>query len=186
LDVLSQAEGLSEDAANTAILQRGDVAIRASGRNDQDLKTIRVDLKRLLESGNPDLNIDIYPGDRVTIPRAGLVYVVGAVNKPGGFIMSATTHGMTVLQALALAQDTKPTARRDQSMILRNDPQSPEGRKQIQIDLKKILRGQAPDPILQAEDILFVPDSAGKRALTRSVDSIVQVATGMAIYGSRF
>jgi polysaccharide export outer membrane protein len=193
LDVLSQAEGLADDAGNTAIVSRGDIGIRASRlgdtarspEHDQAADTLTIDLKQLLESGDPSLNVHIYPGDRITVPRAGVVYVVGAVNKPGGFTMRASSHGMTVLQALALAEDAKTTAKRDQTVIIRNDPQAPEGRKQIPVNLKAILGGKSPDPVLQAEDILFIPDSSAKRALNRGIESVVQVATGVAIYGGR-
>jgi polysaccharide biosynthesis/export protein len=194
LDILSQAEGLADDAGNTVIVHQGDISIRAARRvggaansPEEPLADTRtIDLKRLMESGDPKLNIAIYPGDRITVPRAGVVYVVGAVNKPGGFTMKASTHGMTVLQALALAEDAKTTAKRNQTVIIRNDPQAPEGRKQIPVDLKSVLEGKSPDPVLQAEDILFIPDSSGKRAFNRGIESIVQAATGVAIYGARF
>jgi polysaccharide export outer membrane protein len=119
------------------------------------------------------------------VPHAGVIYVVGAVNKPGGFTMKPSSHGMTVLQALALAEDTRSTALKDQTVIIRNDAQSPGGRKQIPVELKKVLRGKTPDPVLQADDILFVPDSAGKRALHRSMEAIVQATTGLAIVTPR-
>ena len=195
LDVLSQAEGLADDAGNIAIVHRGELGVHAQGLNshtvltaeqDEAAHTVTVDLKRLMGSDDPKLNLDLYPGDRITVPRAGVVYVVGAVNKPGGFTMTPSSHGITVLQAIALAENTKGTAQPDQSIIIRNDPQSPEGRKQIPIDLKKILRGKSPDPTLQAEDILFVPDSTGKRVLHRGIESILQVTTGVAIYSGRF
>jgi len=194
LDILSQAEGLADDAGNTVIVRRGDIAIRALNRSggttggpeQPPADTLTLDLRRLIEGTDPSLNVYIYPGDRITVPRAGVIYVVGAVNKPGGFTMKASSHGMTVLQVLALAEDTKNTAKRDQTVIIRNDSQAPEGRKQIPIDLKAILRGKSPDPVLQAEDILFVPDSGGKRALNRGIESVVQAATGVAIYGARF
>jgi polysaccharide export outer membrane protein len=193
LDLLSEAEGLSDDAGNTAIVRRGDVAMHSLGQDSKvsrpgqsDPATVMVDLKQLLESGDPHANVDIYPGDRVTVTRAAVIYVVGAVNKPGGFAMRPSSHGMTVLQALALAEDTKGTAKRDQSMIIRNDAQSPEGRKQIPVDLKKILSGKSSDPTLQAEDILFVPDSSSKRALHRGLESVLQAVTGVTIYSARF
>jgi protein involved in polysaccharide export with SLBB domain len=100
--------------------------------------------------------------------------------------MKASSRGMTVLQALALAEDAKNTAKRDQTVIIRNDPQAPDGRKQIPVNLKAILGGKSPDTVLQAEDILFIPESGGKRALNRGIESIVQAATGVAIYGARF
>jgi polysaccharide biosynthesis/export protein len=194
LDILSQAEGLADDAGNTIIIRRGDIALRASSRNGGatndrtplQADTLTIDVRRLIEGTDPSLNVDIYPGDRITVPRAGVIYVVGAVNKPGGFTMKASAHGMTVLQALALAEDAKYTAKRDQTVIIRNDPQAPEGRRQIPVNLKAILGGKSPDPVLQAEDILFVPDSSGKRALNRGIESVVQAATGVAIYGARF
>ena len=193
LDLLSEAEGLADDAGNTAIVRRGDVALHNPNlRNtlgpgqSEPATSVTVDLKKLIETGDPSLNVDIYPGDRVTIPRAAIIYVVGAVNKPGGFAMRQSSHSMTVLQALALAEDTKSTAKRDQSFIIRNDPQSPNGRKQIPVDLKKILSGKSSDTTLQAEDILFVPDSSGKRALHRGLESILQAATGVTIYSARF
>jgi polysaccharide biosynthesis/export protein len=194
LDVLSQAEGLSDDAGNIAIVRRGDIGIQAlqegkAANNPNQVQvpdTFSVDLKRLLGSGDPKLNPTIYPGDRITIPRAGIVYVIGAVNKPGGFTMNGDSQGMTVLQAIALAEDTKSTAKRNSTVILRRDPQSPEGRDRIPVDLKAVLEGKKADPKLQAEDILFVPDSAGKRALNRGIESVVQAATGVVIFDSHF
>jgi polysaccharide biosynthesis/export protein len=194
LDVLSQAQGLADDAGNTVLVHRGDIAMRALQRNGKETggqaqsqdETITLDTRHLLETNDPSLNVDIYPGDRITVPRAGVVYVVGAVNKPGGFTMKASSRGMTVLQALALAEDAKNTAKRDQTVIIRNDPQAPDGRKQIPVNLKAILGGKSPDTVLQAEDILFIPDSGGKRALNRGIESVVQAATGVAIYGARF
>jgi polysaccharide export outer membrane protein len=179
LDLLSQAEGLSEDAGNTAVISRGEIGAR-SVRAVMGTET--VDLKQLLESGDAAFNIAIYPGDRVTVPKAGIVYVLGAVNKPGGFIMKPSKQGMTVMNAVALAEDLKSTARRNNAVVIRVDVQAPGGRKQIPVDLKKILASKAPDPVLQADDILFVPDSPGKKAFTRGLEAALQTTTGLAIY----
>jgi polysaccharide biosynthesis/export protein len=193
LDMISQAEGLADDAGEVAIIQRGEIAnhvieadSKQSSNSAQPSESVSVDLKQLLDGRSANANVAIYPGDRITVPRAGVVYVVGAVNKPGGFTMKANSHGMTVLQAIALAENTTNTAIRNQSMIIRSDAAAPDGHKQIPVDLKKLLQGKGPDPTLQAEDVLFVPDSSGKRALHRTVDSILQVTTGVAIYSARF
>ena len=194
LDMLSQAEGLADDASGTAIISRGAIGMQVANSNTEKVsgsktgqseQTVTVDVKQLLESGDPKLNVDIYPGDRITVPHAGVVYVVGAVNKPGGFTMRPSAHGLTVLQALALAEDTKGTAKRDQTVIIRSDPQTPQGRKEIPVELKKVLSGKTADPVLQAEDILFIPDSAGKHALNRSLEAVVAATTGVAIYHGR-
>jgi polysaccharide export outer membrane protein len=194
LDMISQAEGLADDAGEAAIIQRGEIAnhvMEADSKQNSNSaqpssQTVSIDLKQLLDGRSANANVAIYPGDRITVPRAGVVYVVGAVNKPGGFTMKANGHGMTVLQAIALAENTTNTAIRNQSVIIRNDATAPDGHKQIPVDLKKLLQGKGPDPTLQAEDVLFIPDSSGKRALHRTVDSILQVTTGVAIYSARF
>ncbi len=183
LDVLSQAEGLANDASTTAVVQRGDLATRVLNLgSDEAARSLSVELKQVLESGNIATNIDIYPGDRITVPRAGIVYVVGAVNRPGGFPIPSSKKGMSVLQAIAFAEDVKGSAVRDNAVIIRSDAQAPDGRIQIPVNLKELLAGKAPDPLLQADDILFIPDSPGKRALRRGLEAILQTATGVAIY----
>jgi len=183
LDALSQAEGLSEDAGSQAVVMRGEAGLEANG---QQGRTQTVDLKKLLESGDPASNLDLYPGDRVTIPRAGLVYVVGAVNRPGGFPIRSSGEGITVLQAVALAEDLKSTAVRSRAMVIRADSSAPGGHRQVPMDLKKILAGKSEDPVLRAGDILFVPDSPGARALRRGVETAIGMTSAMAIYSLRF
>jgi polysaccharide export outer membrane protein len=190
LDVLSQAGGLADEAGNTATITRGAVALRAlagaGGPVDAALaaptQVVTVDLKRLLETGDPALNVDVYPGDRVMVQRAGIVYVVGAVNRAGGFPLKDDQEQMTVLKGIALAQDLKPTAIQQKAMIIRRNPGAPDGRQEIPVDLKKILAGRLPDTPMQPNDILFVPDSTGKKALRRGAEAALQIATGIIIW----
>ena len=117
LDVLSQAEGLADDAGNLAIVTRGAIAMQTikhpepAGPATKSVSCeqhLSVDLSRLTETGDPVLNVELYPGDRVTVQRAGIIYVVGAVNRPGGFPLKTGQENMTVIQAVALAEDLKP------------------------------------------------------------------------------
>jgi polysaccharide export outer membrane protein len=183
LDMLSQAEGLEADASKVAIVSRGDLG-QQMAKSGERVQTI--DLKKLMETGDAAHNIDIYPGDRVTIPRAGVVYVVGAVNKPGGFPINSTGDGMTVLQAIAMAEDLKPTAIGKKAMVIRVDTNAPDGHSKIPLNVSDILSAKVADPVLQANDILFIPDSQSARAMRRGLEAIIQTATGVAIYGSRF
>jgi polysaccharide export outer membrane protein len=187
LDVLSQAGGLASDAGSTAIITRsGPVAASRltgdSGASNPE-GTIRVDLQKLLATGDPSQNATIYPGDKVTVLRAGVVYVVGAVGRPGGFPLTSGREKMTVLQAVALGEGLKTTALQKKAMIIRRGQQFPNGREEIPVNLKQILSGQAADPGLEANDILFIPDSASKRALHRGAEAAVQIATGLAVWG---
>ena len=127
MDLLSQAEGLADDSGSLAIVTRGDIAtpilnssVKCEAANKPAFceSTFSVDLSRLTQMGDPTLNIELYPGDRVTVQRAGIVYVVGAVNKPGGFPLKTGQERMTVIQALALAEDIKPTAAQKRAMII--------------------------------------------------------------------
>lgn len=188
LDVLSQAGGLAPDAGGTAIITRHDQASASSWLTGDSSAlpadgTIKVNLQKLLATGDPSLNTVIYPGDKVTVQRAGVVYVVGAVHRAGGFPMSNGRGEMTVLQAVALGEGLKSTALQKKAMIIRRGSQFPGGRKEIPVDLKRILSGHASDPRLEANDILFIPDSASKRALHRGAEAAVQIATGVAIWG---
>lgn len=176
LDVLSQAQGLAEDAGNVAIISRGSNGEDATGQSTES-----VDIKKLLRDSNPDDNVDVYPGDRVTIPQAGIVYVVGAVNKPGGFMVK-TSNGMTVLQAVAMAEDVKVDSVKSKSVIIRPNPNAPEGHEQIPVNLNSILQGKQPDTVMLADDILYVPESASRRALRNVGQAALQAATLAVVY----
>jgi polysaccharide biosynthesis/export protein len=123
-------------------------------------------------------NVEIQPGDTIVVSKAGVVYVVGAVERPGGFIMD-NNESLTVLQAMALAYGTKSTASLDKSKIIRKDP---TGLKEIPISLNKVLEGKSTDIALKNDDILFIPASAAKGAFRRTTEAVIQAATGVAIY----
>jgi polysaccharide export outer membrane protein len=122
-------------------------------------------------------NVDILPGDTVMFSKAGVVYVVGDVGHPSGFIMD-NNESLTVLQAIALAGGTNRTAKLDAAQIIRKTPKGPE---QIPIPLRKILSAKSPDLPLRGDDVLFVPSSAAKSAAVRTLDAILGLASGAAL-----
>jgi len=126
-------------------------------------------------------NIEVFPGDTVVVSRAGVVYVVGDVHKPSGVIMDNGTD-MTVLQAIAMAEGTNPTAKLNNAKLIRT---TATGRQELPLALKDMLSSKVPDLRLQAEDIIFVPTSAAKSAGRRTMEAIIQSATGLAVYGAR-
>ena len=125
-----------------------------------------------------DANVEIFPGDTVVVSKAGIVYIVGEVHKPSGVVMEYGTQ-MTVLQAIAMAEGTNPTAALGSAKLIRKTPAGPQ---ETPLDLKKILAAKAPDIHLEADDIIFIPNSAAKSAGKRTLDAIIQAATGAAIY----
>jgi polysaccharide biosynthesis/export protein len=125
-------------------------------------------------------NIEVYPGDTVLVSKAGIVYIVGDVHKPSGVTMD--NGAITVLQAIAMAEGTNPTASLNKAKLIRT---TSTGREELPLLLKDMLSSKAPDVHLQAEDIIFVPTSAAKSAGKRTMEAIVQAATGVVIYGAR-
>jgi polysaccharide biosynthesis/export protein len=122
-------------------------------------------------------NLEVYPGDTIVVSKAGLVYVVGDVRQPSGFLIDKSE--LTVLQAIALAQGTNPTAALQDLKLVRT---TSAGRQETAINLKRILEAKDPDVKLQTDDIIFVPTSAAKSVTRRSLEAIIQTATGVAIY----
>jgi polysaccharide biosynthesis/export protein len=127
---------------------------------------------------NIEANVDIFPGDTVVVSKAGVVYVVGDVRHPMGVIMDNSGH-ITVLQALATAEGANPTSSLRNAKIVRKGDKGPID---IPVDIKKIMQAKAPDVTLQAEDVVFIPTSAAKNVGERTLQSIVNIATGVATY----
>jgi polysaccharide export outer membrane protein len=86
---------------------------------------------------------------------------------------------ITVLKAIALAQGTNPNAALDSARLIRKTSDGPQD---VLFSLKKILAAKAPDLQLQADDVVFVPGSAGKSAAKKGAETILQMATGIAIW----
>jgi polysaccharide export outer membrane protein len=142
--------------------------------------TITVNLSQLMESGDPVNNIILQAGDIVTVPHAGIVYVLGAVGRPGGFVLANDRAQMTTLKMLALAGGLNRTAKSNHAVIIRRDRQGQQHEQTV--DLKKVEQRKAEDVRLEASDILYVPDSNAKKALYRAGELAVSVGTGLALY----
>src|SRR6266852_4819335 len=142
--------------------------------------TITINLNELIESGDATNNIILQAGDIVTVPHAGIVYVLGAVGRPGGFVLVNDRAQMTTLKVLALAGGFSRTAKKDHAVIIRKDNQGQQH--EVAVDLKKVLERTAEDLQLQPSDILYVPDSASKQAMYRALEFGVALGAGLALY----
>jgi polysaccharide export outer membrane protein len=154
LDALALAGGLADDASEIAYITR-------KGKQGQD-KSVQVDLNQLLDEGKSDLNISINMGDVVYIPEAGVVYVDGAVNKPGTFRIE---DDMTVSQAVTAAGGVSRVAEESDVSLIRNK----KGQIEVTaINLEEIKEGQTPDIVLEDQDVVVV----GKNAIRSFFDTI--------------
>jgi polysaccharide export outer membrane protein len=163
-DVLQAAGGTTDKAADKVLISH-------RGQNDATTVYISKDPAKMAAS-----NVELEPGDTVVVPRAGIVYVLGEVTKPGGYVLNST-GGITALQVVAVAGGPTHVASAGKTRLLRR---SENGFQEQRIDLKKLLRGKTQDVAVRDQDILFIPSSAIKTALSAS--ALVAVAASTAIY----
>ena len=141
---------------------------------------ITISLNDLLETGDMRNNIPLQAGDVVTVPHAGIVYVLGAVNRPGGFVMSNDRTELTSMKVLALAGGLTKIAKLDHAVIIRKDDLGKQT--ETEVDLKQILNQKSEDIQMRASDVLYIPDNHVKEVLLQALQISVAVATAVAIY----
>jgi polysaccharide biosynthesis/export protein len=189
LELLAQAGGVTDEAGSVIIVSRKGRSI--PDKNDTagpidatglDSQTITIRLQDLLESGNPVYNIQIYGGDTVSVPRAGIVYVVGGgIAQPGGYVLQSHGEQVTVLTAVALAHGLTGFAKADQAVIMRNNTDTGQ-KDMIPVHIKQIQNQKTDDVTMKSNDILYIPDSKGLKVLARGAEAALTVGTGLAIY----
>lgn len=186
VEVLSLADGLREDAGFQVTISReiryGPIPLL----NDKpdatgQFSVAEVEVKELLAGSRPAENILIMPHDVITVPIAGVVFVIGEVRKPGEVALK-NRGSISVLQALSSAEGFGPTPAPQNSKIVRMVPGSQE-RIDIPVDLAKIVAGKGEDIELRPNDILVVPISGPKKMAARIAEAAIQAATGMVIFG---
>jgi polysaccharide export outer membrane protein len=170
-----------EAAAASQVEKPQDTAKAAPSADPPSLtNTITVNLRGLLEGGDSRDNIPLQGGDIVTVPHAGIVYVLGAVARPGGFVVSNDREQLSTLKALALAGGLNATARKHQAVIIRKDEAGQQH--QVMVDLGKVLNQESEDVKLQASDVLYVPQSGSRAALLRAAEIGLGIGTAVAIF----
>jgi len=164
-DLISAAGGLTDKAGrNVTIEHRGDPSRKV---------TLQLSSNLAEDTQN---NVDVYPGDTIIVSRAGIIYVVGDVNHPSGFLIEDTN--LSVLKVLALAGGSTRTSALSKTKILR---QTPNGVQEIPVNLKKVLYAKAPDLPMVRGDILFIPGSAAKAVAYRTAEAAVSLSTSLGI-----
>jgi polysaccharide export outer membrane protein len=141
---------------------------------------ITVNLNQILERGDTSANIVLQAGDIVTVPHAGIVYALGAVSRPGGFLVSNDRSQLTTLKLLSLAGGLDRSAKPGRTVIVRRDADGQQH--EVQVDLKKVMKFEAEDVRLLPSDILYVPKSSVKQALIRTGELSLAIGSGLIIY----
>jgi polysaccharide export outer membrane protein len=169
VDVLALAGGTTITAGNEVLITHGNVGA----------DPVLVHYSR---ATNPDVVRDtiVKPGDTVQVKRAGIVYVLGAVNRPGGFVMQEEGT-LNVLQAISLASGTSVAASKRTIYLLRRNADGTIV--DIAVPYNKIANGKRTDMQLRATDVLYVPTSTFKAILTNS-QGILTSAASASIYAA--
>lgn len=198
LELLASSGGIMDDAGSYVIITRHtappEVKAEAAVATDepprvtpadeltQPAQIITIRLQDLLESGNPVYNIQVYGGDVVSVPRAGIVYVTGAgVSQPGGYVLQSHGEQITVMKAVALAHGLTGFSKSDDAVIMRSNPVT--GKHDIiPVKIKQIENHKIDDMAMKSNDILYIPDSIGKKVLVRGAEAAVTVGSGIAVF----
>lgn len=186
LEALSSAGGFTDNLGSTITITRelkyGSIPL-PNAHNDPtgQFSVATLSIKEVVSASNPAENIPVMPDDVISVSRTEVVYAVGSVNKPGGFQLGEQ-NSLSTLQVLSLAEGLNKTAAPERAMILRATP-GVKTRTQIAVNLKQLLQGNGADVSLQPQDILFIPNSKAKSITYRTLEAVIQTATGVAVYG---
>jgi polysaccharide biosynthesis/export protein len=185
MEMISLAGGFRNDAGRsvtiTRELQWGRLPLpNAKDDSSGKFSVGEISVQQLLEAKDPQANIAVMPRDVITVVPAQLVYVIGDVKRAGGFVLGER-ESMSVLQALALAEGLTNTADTKHARILHRT-QNNATPTEVAVDVKKLLRGNGEDPQLSGGDVLFIPGSNEKKAGIRTAETILQTASGIAIW----
>lgn len=179
LEALARAGGLSPEAGPEILVSR----MRAGEGGKPSALVERIPVKALIDAADPDMNLKLAGGEEIRVPEVGKVYVVGTVKKPGAFPVQ-TASETTVLQMLALAEGLAPFASK-RAYIYRQEA-AIGSKREIQIELGKILGRKAPDVPLESNDILYIPDNSGRRLTVNAIERItgfgVSTASGLLVW----
>jgi polysaccharide biosynthesis/export protein len=190
LQAISEAGGLAVNAGNIATISHNTPASHSNTTGTvvpAKVEQEQVNINQLASGQNPALSVYVQAGDVITVSTAAVVYVVGAVSKPGAFALNSDQNDITVLQALSLVGGFAPSASPNRAVIVRNST-NPQKREDIPVNLNKVLQNKGSDVKLEANDILFVPVSGMKKGLHRTGEAAVSAATtvvglGIAYHG---
>ena len=180
LDALSMAGGTLQSAGSTVTVVRGTASAEATGTTVGSVQII--DIARVLKGEDSAANIEVRNGDVINVSAAQVVYVVGAVTKPGGFAMTNPGEGISVMQAIALAEGLRSVAATNRAVIVRQST-SEQARQEISVDIAQVIKGREADMLLAPNDILYIPESSAKKTLKAMGDIAMAAANGLAIYG---
>ena len=168
LDMIALAGGVSNTAGRlVTIIHRGDPD-----------HPVHIALQPTPAAMREQKNPVILPGDTVDVAKAGVIYIMGDVLRPGGILVD-NNERLSVIEALTLAGGIDKTAAMSKTQLIRR---LPAGREEVDLDLKRILYGKQADVLVSDGDILYVPSSTAKTLIYRGTEALFGIGTELAYY----
>jgi len=178
LDALTRADGLTQEAGPEILVSSSRGGLRGGNGLIQ-----RIPVKKLIDEADPTLNLRLHGGEEIRVPEAGRVYVIGNVKRTGAFPI-ADGNDTTVLKMIAMTEGLLPYTSKG-AFIYRHEA-GKNGRSEIPVELARIMTHKSPDMPLEANDILYIPDSKGKRLSAETLRTLtgfgVSAGTGLLIW----
>ncbi len=168
LEAIAKAQGLTTEAGREILIS----VPQTTPDGGPVMLTRRISIRRLFEEADPELNVILTGGEEIRVPEIGRIYVMGNVKKPGSFPVQDGSE-TTVMQMLALAEGLTQFSN-NHAFIYRRDAGG--SKNEIAVPLDKIMRRQAPDVPLTANDILYIPDNRGKRIGMAALEKLLLFA----------
>jgi polysaccharide export outer membrane protein len=169
---ITRAGGLTEDA-------EGELLVSRQGADKKTALVQRIPIHTLIDNADPEVNLKLTGGEEIRVPVAPKITVAGNVKKPGSYPVKENSE-MTVMKAIAMAEGTAQYWG-NKAYIYRSDDAT--GKKnEIEVPLGEIMKRKAADVPLIARDILYVPDSTGKRSIEKALGIAGATASGILIF----
>jgi len=162
LDVIAAAGGIPVTASHVITINR-----------PGELQPLVVDLgTNPAQSAFAD--VPVFPGDTIVISRIGVVYLLGSFKTQGAVPLNTNTP-LTLMEATALGGGIAFDAKYSDLRIIRTIG---DQRTVLKLNAMDVMHGKVPDPVLQANDILFMPNSFIKSTLTNgSLNTILSLVS---------
>ncbi len=174
-EALSRAGGVSEDAGGEVL-----VTVPEEGR---PASQVRVPLRSVLEGSDPKANLLLRGGEEVRVPSTGRVFIIGSVSRPGP-VSLGEGQPLSLLQAVAMAGGPLATATKKAYLLRPADGGATH--REIPFDLKKLMTGREENLVLQANDVIFVPDSRLRRLAAgvgpAAANSVIYTTLGVLLW----
>jgi len=144
LDVLTLAGGLTDLADRKILIER-------QGTGERVLYFVSNQAGVAMDTA-----VKVNPGDTILVAKAGIVYVLGDVGRPGGYTMTNNEAQISVLELVARAGGTNHSAVPSHAKLIRK---SGGGYIEMPLPLSAMQKGNRADLPLRADDIVYVPFS---------------------------